>query len=177
MKTIAEQMNAKKFPFKLFDTNNREVYSENSSGFWRKWEYDKNNNKIYFENSNGYWYKKEYDKNNKIIQWEDSTSSWFKQEFDESGNEIYYETSKGYWEKREYNQNNKQIYFENSNDDIIDDRPKSKLYLDYYINPCCEIKNIKLDFIVNIPKLIKEITMQDVEEQFGCTVKIIKETL
>ncbi len=91
MHTIAEQLNVKTFPLRLFDAQKNEIYSETPEGNWVKMKYDEAGNRIYYEASFGYWYKKEYDKNNKIIQWEDSTSSWFKQEFDESGKQIYYE--------------------------------------------------------------------------------------
>ena len=74
MKTIAQQLNVKTFPFSIKDENNNEIYYELSYGIWYKREFDNNNNKIYFETSNGYWYKREFDTNN---------------------NEIYYETSDG----------------------------------------------------------------------------------
>ena len=103
MKTICQQLNIKKFPFKIKDSNNNRIYYENSNGFWDKREYDSNNNRIYCENSNGYWDKREFDLNN---------------------NQIYYENSNGLWIKREYDSNNNRIYFENSNGLIIDNRSK-----------------------------------------------------
>jgi hypothetical protein len=72
MKTIAEQLNVKEFPFEIKDKNNNEIYLENSSGFWYKQEFDKNSNKIYYETSNGYWLKQEFDKNNNQIYYENS---------------------------------------------------------------------------------------------------------
>ena len=74
MTTIAQQLKIKEFPFQIKDSNGKEIYFENSEGYWWKQEFDSNGNKIYFENSTGYWNKCEYDSN---------------------GNEIYYETSKG----------------------------------------------------------------------------------
>jgi len=74
MKTIAEQLNIKEFPFIIKDSNGNEIYHENSNGFWYKSKFDSNGNEIYFENSGGYWYKNEYNSN---------------------GNEIYYENSSG----------------------------------------------------------------------------------
>ena len=53
MKTIAQQLNVTKFPFEIKDENNKEIYYENSNGYWSKSEYDENNNLIYFEYSNG----------------------------------------------------------------------------------------------------------------------------
>ena len=73
--TIAQQLNAKEFPFMLYDSKGNEIYSEDSDGFWVKHEYDSNGNVIYYENSNGYWGKYQRD-----------------------GNVIYYENSNGYIE-------------------------------------------------------------------------------
>ena len=74
MKTIAQQLNIKEFPFIIKDKNGNEIYFEDSKGFWCKREYDSNGNKTYFENFTGFWSKREYDSN---------------------GNEIYYESSNG----------------------------------------------------------------------------------
>lgn len=73
MKTIAQQLKVKEFPFEIMDSNNNIIYYEYSNGEWCKREYDANNNEIYFENSNAYWYKKEFDKNNNEIYCENST--------------------------------------------------------------------------------------------------------
>ena len=72
MKTIAQQLNVKEFPFEIRDKNNNEIYYEYSNGYWCKREYDSNNNIIYYEDSSGYWVKREFDKNNNIIYYEDS---------------------------------------------------------------------------------------------------------
>ena len=71
MKTIAQQLNVKEFPFTIKDKNNNEIYSESSNGYWWKQEYDSNNNRIYSECSNGYWAKKEWDSTG-LIYFEDS---------------------------------------------------------------------------------------------------------
>ena len=104
MKTIAQELNVKKFPFTIKDKNNNEIYYENSNGHWWKQEYDSNNNRINSECSNGNWVKREWNSNN---------------------NEIYYEDSDGNWVKREWNQNNNIIYYEDSDGIIKDNRPKS----------------------------------------------------
>ena len=109
MKTIAQQLNVKTFPFEINDLNHNQLYFEDSNGYWSKQEYDSNNNLIYCEDSKGYWSKRE---------------------FNSYGNEIYWENSNGYWFKREYDSNNNVIYYENSNGDIIDDRPKTELTMD-----------------------------------------------
>jgi hypothetical protein len=62
--------------------------------------YDSNNNEIYYEDSDGYWVKKEYDSNNNQIYYENSEGDWFKQEYDSNNNRIYYENSTGDWEKK-----------------------------------------------------------------------------
>jgi hypothetical protein len=72
MKTIAQQLNAKEFPFRLYDSNGNEIYYENSNGYWQKREYDSKGNKIYYEHSNGYWEKLEYDSNGNRIYYENS---------------------------------------------------------------------------------------------------------
>ena len=102
MKTIAQQLNVKEFPFVIEDKNGNPIYSETSDGFWCKREYDSNGNQIYFENSKGYWCRYEYDSN---------------------GNVIYSENSNGHWSKREYDSNG-EIYLENSDGVIVDNRPK-----------------------------------------------------
>ena len=78
MKTIAQQLNIKTFPFIIKDDEGNKIYYENPRGFWSKspfwakceWA---DGNEIYYENSAGYWSKRE---------WAD-------------GNLIYYENSEG----------------------------------------------------------------------------------
>lgn len=72
MKTIAQQLNIKEFPFEIKDNNGNEIYYETSKGYWYKQEFDSNNNKIYCENSEGSWFKEEYDSNNNQIYFENS---------------------------------------------------------------------------------------------------------
>ena len=103
MKTIAQQLNIKDFPFEIKDKNGNQIYHEFSDGYWYKKEYDSNGNEIYFENSNGWCWKSEFDSN---------------------GNEIYHEDSNGYWSKSKYDSNGNKIYWENSDGKIIDNRPK-----------------------------------------------------
>jgi len=80
---------------KLYDSNGKETYFEDSDGHWSKREYNSNCNQTYFKSSNGYWYKKEFDSNGKETYFEGSNGYWYKKEFDSNGNEIYYENSKG----------------------------------------------------------------------------------
>lgn len=72
MKTIAQQLNVKEFPFIIKDKNGNKIYFENSNGYWSKYEYDSNGNEIYWENSFGFWVKSEYDSNGNVIYFENS---------------------------------------------------------------------------------------------------------
>ncbi len=95
MKTIAEQMNAKTFPFKLYDVNGNIIYFAHSTGYCFKQEFDADENLVYHEDLTGYWYKQKYDKNNKVIRCKESNGNWWKREYDEDGNEIYFENVDG----------------------------------------------------------------------------------
>ena len=53
MKTIAQQLNVKDFPFKIRDKNGRLMYYENSGGYWCKYKCDSNGEVIYSEDSKG----------------------------------------------------------------------------------------------------------------------------
>ena len=103
MKTIAQQLNIKAFPFQIKVDGNY-VYSEDSDGYWCKREYQ-DGNEVYYENSNGCWSKREY----------------------QDGNKVYSEDSDGYWYKWEYQDGN-EVYYEDSYGGIRDNRPKSKAH-------------------------------------------------
>jgi YD repeat-containing protein len=109
MKTIAQQLNVKEFPFKIKNNQGNQIYYEHSAGFWSKSEYNSQGNEIYYEDSAGFWYKSKYDSN---------------------GNLIYFEDSAGFWSKTEYDSNGNEIYYENSDGKIEDNRPKTELTLD-----------------------------------------------
>ena len=47
MKTIAEQLNVKDFPFTIKDSKGNKIYSENSKGVWIKREFDFQSKEIY----------------------------------------------------------------------------------------------------------------------------------
>ena len=72
MKTIAQQLKIKDFPFEIKDDNGNVIYHEESDGFWCKREFDEKGNEIYYENSDGFWQKKEYDEKGNKIYYEDS---------------------------------------------------------------------------------------------------------
>jgi len=95
MKTIAEQLNIKEFPFEIKDKNGNEIYYETSDGNWSKREYDSNGRVTRYEASDGFWSKREYDSNGNETRYENSYGLWFKREYDSNGNEIYCESSKG----------------------------------------------------------------------------------
>ena len=70
--TIAQQLKVKEFPFQIKDKNGKEIYFENSNGYWGKREYNSNGKQNYYETSGGYWAKREYDSNGKEIYHENS---------------------------------------------------------------------------------------------------------
>ena len=72
MKTIAQQLNIKDFPFIIRNRQGDMIYYEDSSGFWERWCCDLVDNAKYYENSNGYWSKREYDSSNNMIYYENS---------------------------------------------------------------------------------------------------------
>ena len=72
MKTIAQQLKIKDFPFIIKDKNGDELYGEDTDGYWVKREYDANGNQIFRENSDGDWTKSEYDAYGNIISYETS---------------------------------------------------------------------------------------------------------
>jgi hypothetical protein len=51
--TIAQQLKIKEFPFIIKDSKGKEIYFENSEGYWAKRKYDSEGNRIYYENSYG----------------------------------------------------------------------------------------------------------------------------
>ena len=53
MKTIAEQLNIKDFPFRIKDKQGNVLYQEDSNRYWSKMEYDSVGNRIYYEDSIG----------------------------------------------------------------------------------------------------------------------------
>ena len=103
MKTIAQQLNIKEFPFEIKDKNGKVIYCEYSSRYWCKYEYD----------SNG-----------KVIYSEDSDECWAQSEYDSNGNQIFFVNSSSYCERREYDSNGNIIYHENSYGNTFDYRPK-----------------------------------------------------
>ena len=70
--TIAKQLEIKKFPFEIKDSEGNLIYFEDSNGYWIKREYDSKGNLIYLEYSNGYWRKQEYDSEGNRIYFENS---------------------------------------------------------------------------------------------------------
>ena len=74
MKTIAQQLNIKTFPFRI-EVDGNEIYYETSDGFWHRYEYQ----------------------DGKVVYYEDSEGDWEKHEY-QDGKRVYYETSGGYIE-------------------------------------------------------------------------------
>ena len=73
--TIAKQLKIKKFPFTIKNSKGKEIYYEESTGYWEKREYDSKGNLIYLEDSNGAWVKREYDSEGNEIYWEESNGT------------------------------------------------------------------------------------------------------
>jgi len=71
MKTIAQQLNIKKFPFIIKDADGKLIYWETSDGYWEKREFA-GGKEIHYETSRGFWAKWEYGEG-KEIYCEDST--------------------------------------------------------------------------------------------------------
>jgi len=101
MKTIAQQLNIKEFPFEIKDADGKEIYREDSDGFWEKWE----------------WV------DGKVICYEDSDGFWEKMEW-AGGEMVYREDSDGFWEKMEW-AGGEMVYREDSDGYIEDNRPKT----------------------------------------------------
>ncbi len=74
MKTIAQQLGVKDFPFEIKD---------------------KMGNTIYLEYDDGYWARLEHNSEGRLIYYENSIKIWAKREYNEQGNEIYFENSHG----------------------------------------------------------------------------------
>jgi len=72
MKTIAQQLNVKDFPFRIKDKNGNVIYYETSKGYSLKREFDSNGKLIYYETSDGVWTKREYDSKRNLIYFENS---------------------------------------------------------------------------------------------------------
>jgi hypothetical protein len=70
--TIAKQLKIKEFPFEINNSNGKEIYWEDSDGYWSKREYDSMGKEIYYESSYGYWSKSEWDSKGVRIYFEDS---------------------------------------------------------------------------------------------------------
>jgi len=70
MKTKAQQLNIKEFPFEIKNENGKVIYYENENGFWWNIEYDSDGNKIYSENFPDYSRKWKYDSDGKEIYYE-----------------------------------------------------------------------------------------------------------
>lgn len=72
MKTIAQQLGVKEFPFIIKNSQGDEIYYEYSDGSFFKYESDAKGNLIYSEDSGGFWSKREYDSQGKLIYFENS---------------------------------------------------------------------------------------------------------
>lgn len=72
MKTIAQQLNVKEFPFIIKDKNWNEIYREESDGFWIRSGHDSKGRFTFLENSEGTQVKQEFDKDDNVIYLEEN---------------------------------------------------------------------------------------------------------
>jgi len=114
--TVAKQLKITVFPleFTVKTPTGSIKYSENSDGYWYKYEYNPEGLEVYYENSEGYWYKREYNTNGLEVYYENYEGYWYKQEYNDKGLVVYCENSNEFWYKREYNDKGLEVYFENS---------------------------------------------------------------
>ncbi len=75
MKTIAQQLNIKQFPFEIRNEQGNLIYKEEADGFWARREYTSDGwLVVYYEDSGKNWIKRDYDsKGKKQIYYEDSS--------------------------------------------------------------------------------------------------------
>lgn len=71
MKTIAEQLGVTDFPFLIKDKQGNEIYYE-IDGYWSKKEYDSENRELYCEDSSGFWWRREFDSDGNIRYFQNS---------------------------------------------------------------------------------------------------------
>ena len=72
MKTIAQQLGIKDFPFEIKDKNGNRIYYEDSDGHSVRHEYDSDGNEVCYQTSKGYSIKQEYDSDGNRRYYEDS---------------------------------------------------------------------------------------------------------
>ena len=126
METIAQKLRIKKFPFIIHNEDGKELYYEDSEGYWFKREYDSENRLTYYQDSCGSWQKKERNPSGQISCYEDSSGYWYKKEFDANNQTIYFEDSSGHSVEQEYDSvdKDKVIYYKNSKGRTFDYREK-----------------------------------------------------
>jgi hypothetical protein len=73
MKTIAQQLKIKDFPFVIKDKAGNSIYFEDSNGRWEKTERNAHGKEIRYETFDSYWSKREYDAHDNCIRYENST--------------------------------------------------------------------------------------------------------
>jgi len=119
MKTIAQQLNIKKFPFTIKDENGNPLYYEQDNEFWCKYKWNSDGKEISYINSNGEWRDNTYDSEGRLVDYEASTGYRFLKRYDENGNLVYQETQEVgdnplFWIKRAFDEHNTEIYYEDS---------------------------------------------------------------
>ena len=115
-KTLGEFFNHdfEKGCFRLYDSEGREVYYENSNEYWYRYEHNSEGRVTYYENSNGYWYRYDHDSEGRVTYYENSDKNWYRYDHDSEGREVYYENSDKNWYSYEYDSAGRATYYENS---------------------------------------------------------------
>ncbi len=72
MKTIAQELGVKEFPFDIRDGRGNLIYREWEHGLCERWEYNSEGFEIYYETSESFWGKWERDLDGEIIYYENS---------------------------------------------------------------------------------------------------------
>jgi YD repeat-containing protein len=70
MKTIAQELGIKEFPYEIKDKQGRVIYYEEADGFWSKKAYDSRGNLIYLFDSDGSWMRQIYDDDGNLAYFE-----------------------------------------------------------------------------------------------------------
>ena len=93
MKTIAELLNIKDFPFIIKDKNDNVIYNENAMYDWEKAEYNSAGQKTYSEDSEGTWAVNKYNEAGQKTYFENSDGDWVVIKYNKAGEKVSSESS------------------------------------------------------------------------------------
>ena len=95
MKTKAQKLNIKDFPFEIHDKDGNEIYYELSDGYWVERTFNSKGKILTYKDSTGYSFECTYDSNGKILTFKNSDGYWSERTFDDNGNRLTYKDSEG----------------------------------------------------------------------------------